>query len=104
MIEGIFFPLLPAPLPQKCDGLGFSHRPWVSTPGPHFLPARSVRLRHLSVAPFLNLGDVMVRVEVGQGAMEVGLWLDRNQLLKAGGGGGGLHSCSWQRRTREMEP
>lgn len=46
----------------------------------------------------------MVRVEVGQGAMEVGLWLDRNQLLKAGGGGGGLHSCSWQRRTREMEP
>lgn len=46
----------------------------------------------------------MVRVEVGQGAMEVGLWLNGKELLKVGGGGGRLHGCSWQRRTREMEP
>lgn len=45
----------------------------------------------------------MVRVKAGQGATE-GLWMDGNELLKAGGGGGGLHGCSWQRRTKEMEP
>lgn len=61
-----------------------------------------MRADRSSVAQFLHLGDV--RVRVGAAGVPGQPSLDGKGLQKAWGGSAGLHGGSWQRRNQELEP